>query len=113
MAWVSGTISRMRVQPPIARLWASSARSSDQSSEHSPGGLRVLNLTCQCERVLKVGDLGTGAGREDVIVMLPLKGFVSGRSRRASRAPSLKPSSDRSPDLYCHGRRCIVATAQD
>ena len=94
MAWVSGTISRMRVQPPIARLWASSARSSDQSSEHSPGGLRVLNLTCQCERVLKVGDLGTGAGREDVIVMLPLKGFVSGRSRRASRAQiSTKVSS--------------------
>ena len=89
MACASGTISRARVQPPIARLWASSARSSDQSSKCSPGGCECLTFTCQCERVLKVGDLGTETGREGVIVMLPLEGFVSGRSRRASLAPSV------------------------
>ena len=70
--------------------------SSAQSSASSWRLPMIMTLVCECTRVRKVRDRAARTGRKDVIEMLNLKGYMSGRSRRASGGPRVKRSSARS-----------------
>ena len=70
-----------------------------------------VTLVCPCAREVKACDLAVRTGREGGIEMLNCEGRGSARPWCPSRAPEVKRSSNRSPDLYCTlGVELLVAS---